>query len=135
MHRFAQVMHRCQLGVRGLPLRRESAVLRHVQSSAQCTRRAIAAWLLQSAGSMLTRANRSLSSVLCDLEAAAYDVAKGQSVDAPALVSAIDTRALRGGAPLLTVLRATAPRVSLSPTARRQFFHAARALIALHRAA
>lgn len=84
---------------------------------------------------MVTHANQFLSSALCDLEIGAYNLAKGQPIDASLLVSAIDTRLLLGGASLLIVLRDTATRVAVSSSARRQFFHAARALVTLHRAA
>jgi hypothetical protein len=70
-------------------------------------------------------------SALHDLEVAAYRLASGRGPqpDPIALVRALD-----GRGPLLRILRDTAPRIFESEAARRQFFHAARALVALHRA-
>jgi hypothetical protein len=76
-----------------------------------------------------------LLSLFRDLEAVAYNLAKGRALgdDVESLVSVIGSVRLRGGAPLVGILRDTAPRLSESSTARRQFFHAARALVTLHR--
>ena len=75
-----------------------------------------------------------LGKLFRDLEVAAYNLATGrESDDIEELVGVIGSVRLRGGAPLVGVLRDTAPRLSESPAARRQFFHAARALVSLHR--
>jgi hypothetical protein len=76
---------------------------------------------------------QSFSTSLADLEVVAYDIARGRPHDAPRVIASLDARSLQGGAPLLTILRRTVGRVASCPTARRQFFHAARALVALHR--
>lgn len=76
-----------------------------------------------------------LCTALRSLEAAAYDLATGRArLDIASVVGLIASLPINGGAPMLAVLRATAPRVEHCAVARRQFFHAARALVSLHRA-
>ena len=71
-----------------------------------------------------------------ELESAAYELATGRPHhrDLGALLREMVSLPLRSGMSLLAVLVATAPRVDESPAARRQFFHAARAFVSLHRA-
>jgi hypothetical protein len=76
-----------------------------------------------------------LGNALYSLEVAAYDLATGRArLDLGSVVNLVASLPINGGAPMLAVLRATAPRVEQSAVARRQFFHAARALVSLHRA-
>jgi hypothetical protein len=77
----------------------------------------------------------SLGSVLHELEVAAYDLATGRASqrDVAAIVGTVLELPVLGGASLLSVLRSTAPRLDESILARRQFFHAARAFVSLHR--
>lgn len=82
---------------------------------------------------MIARSNDLLSGALQDLEAAAYRLATGREIDAPSVVHALDADVLGRGTPLLGILRETAPRVDASSVARKRFFHAVRALVALHR--
>lgn len=76
-----------------------------------------------------------LGNALHSLEVAAYDLATGRArLDVARIVGLIASLPINGGAPMVAVLRATAPRVETCAVARRQFFHAARALVSLHRA-
>lgn len=77
----------------------------------------------------------SLAVLLHDLEVAAYRVASGrEGRDIAELVREVVRFPIGRGAPLVAILGSTAPHVEESESARRQFFHAARALVSLHRA-
>lgn len=83
----------------------------------------------------MSTATDDLQHAMRSLEAAAYDLATGRTepLHVLRLLDAVYAAPLRGGTALLTVLRTTAPRLAFSTAARKQFFHAARALVTLHR--
>ena len=71
---------------------------------------------------------------LRELEAYAHDLAAGR-VPRANIASALDRLNVSspGGSSLIRILQATSQHVAESRTARRQFFHAARALVAMRR--
>lgn len=84
----------------------------------------------------LIQAPGELALLLHDLECAAYELATGRPTkhDIPNLVSQVTAAKVGNGSSLVAILRNTAPLLDESESARRQFFHAARALLSLYRA-